>query len=309
MLAPWTLSLQGQDLRWHHGIDDDPEMPGFERFADREALDVTFALGRTMRGTTTIQMLGLYTRDEFDDLDPRRARLGGLGLSFSHNNADASRKSGVRWQLSLALDAAYYPRRFSTIDTDLADTREELVLAAPIPWTRRHRLTLDVRQRALLQQDPVRGFRPLVVGGAGLFAPLYERRTPDLEPPGLPSSLLPERLRFLEPFRGFEDLELPATGAAIAELSWRYPLIADTGWATSLYYFPAVLVRELALELFGSAARVVTPVTYTDHYAAGGAMTLAIYLWRAPLLLRYQLARRFTDDEAWSQQVGIALGL
>jgi hypothetical protein len=177
-----------------------------------------------------------------------------------------------------------------------------------VPGTRRHAITLDLRQRALVSRDSLGELRPLVVGGAGLFAPLYERRAPDLDPPALPASPLPERLRFSEPLRGFEDHELPATGAAIAEVSWRYPLIIDAGWASTLGFLGAVLLRQLDLELFASAARVRAGVA-TDHYAAGASATASVYLWRFPLLLRYQAARRFTADSAWAHTVGLALGL
>jgi hypothetical protein len=309
MLAPWIFSATAQHLRWHHGIDDDPEVTGFERYADRAALDVVATVGRTLRGTTAIALSGIYSRDDFTDLTPETVRLGGVGLSFGHDNVEATRHGGVRRRLAVQLDVAHYPRRgrgLSSLVTDLTDTREEVVVTAPIPWTRRHALTLGLRHRALLWRDWGGRFHPLLVGG-GPFAALLQR--PASLPPLPDEGLLPERLRFVEPLRGFEDLELPASGVAIAELSWRYPLIIDRGMATSLYYFPAILLRELDLELFGTAARRMASEGSADHLATGAAITLSIYFWRAPILLRYQVARRFTDDDAVTHQIGIALGL
>ena len=79
---------------------------------------------------------------------------------------------------------------------------------------------------------------------------------------------------------------------------------------------PAILLREVDVELWGSAA-VIEPAddmsggaaADTHHLVAGAALTLSVYLWRAPLLIQYQVGRRFTDDEAISQQVGLGIGL
>ena len=43
------------------------------------------------------------------------------------------------------------------------------------------------------------------------------------------------------------------------------------------------------------------------HSAAGGSLSLQLAFWVIPITLRYQLARRFTDDQALVQLVMIGL--
>jgi hypothetical protein len=311
MLAPWIFTVAAQDLRWHHPVDDDPAAPGFERYEDRATLDVSASFGRVVRGTSLVAAEGIYTRDDFADA-PGRERLGGGGLRLAHDNVEATRYGGVRRRLGVAVDGAIYPTALSTIPADLVDTRAELAITVPIPTTRRHAVTARLRHRRIDARGDPGELTPLEVGGEGPFVAVYTRRTPDDdEPPLVRDEPFPERLRFVEPLRGFEDWPLPARAASIAEASWRYPVPIDHGWATSLLVMPAILVRELAFELFGSAALIAAPGgdALARHAAAGGALSLSISLWRAPLLVRYQVARRLTDDEGIAQQVGIAVGL
>jgi hypothetical protein len=135
---------------------------------------------------------------------------------------------------------------------------------------------------------------------------LYQRRDPELNPPSTTDGF---RLAFTEPLRGFEDWELPARAAAIGELAWRYPIPIDAGWASTLYLFPASLLRTLELQLFGSGALVTPPGggPAGRHFAGGASLDLYLVFLRVPVLLRYQASRRLTDDEAVSQQVGAAI--
>ena len=74
----------------------------------------------------------------------------------------------------------------------------------------------------------------------------------------------------------------------------------------------AIFIRQVDLDLFGVAAVIDPPPgdgPHTRHYAAGGAVTLSLFIWRVPLLLQYQVAQRFTDDEVLAPQIGIAVGL
>src|SRR5262249_10435275 len=120
--------------------------------------------------------------------------------------------------------------------------------------------------------------------------------------PSYDSSRFPPNLSFIEPLRGYEDFAITTDRAAIADISWRYPIIIDKGIA-SLWKLPASFLREIDLELFGSGA---VDKTSTTHGAAGGAISLHVVLFRAPLVLTYQLARRLADDNAITQLLALA---
>ena len=55
-------------------------------------------------------------------------------------------------------------------------------------------------------------------------------------------------------------------------------------------------MRQIDLDLFGVAA--TEGRSRASHTAAGGALTLRCAVWAVPLNVQYQLARRFTDDQA-----------
>jgi hypothetical protein len=310
MLAPWNLTVEGAAFRWHHPLDLDPDQPGFEDFADRRARDLVGSVGRVLRGTTGIAALGLYSEDHYADRPPR-LRLGGVGLSLAHDNLETTPYGGIRRRLALALEGALYPAAWSSLPAHLVDHRAELRVTAPLPATRRHTVGLVARHRRVAPGEPVEGLVPLEVGGAGPFLALWRDRAP---PPGAPrpgDGFYPERLRFVEPLRGFEDAPLPAQAAALGALTWRYPIPIDAGWATTLYLLPATLLRQLDLDLFGAGGLITPPAggPTSRHLAVGGALTVSLDLFRIPVLLQYQLARRLTDDEALVHQVGIAVGL
>jgi len=315
MLAPWGLAVQAQELRWHHPYDLDPEAAGFEAFADRRQLDVAASFGRIFRGTTLLSLDGVYTRDAFDASveagDPRIwRRLGGAGLTIAQDTAEGTRYGGIRRRLAGVLSSVLYPRRLSTFGVDLIDARAELAVTAPLPWTRRHALDLDVIGRAVEPREDVMVEPLLQIGGPGPLLVLYERADPMEDAPLIDDDAFPDHLRFAEPLRGFEDLTLPARRAALGTLRWRYPLIIDAGWATSLYYFPAILIRQLDLELFGAGSLLDDGTgAWSRHLAGGAALSLATYFWRVPVTVQYQVSRRITDDEAISQVVGIGIGL
>jgi len=305
MLAPWALTIEASNLRWYQL--EDPNTPE-SRYVAHHRRDLVASFGRVVRATTSIGLRGIYAADDDAESLVRR-RLGGPGVALDHDSFEATRFGGVRRHLGLHLAGAFFPDRWSTLDTDLIDTRAELQVTLPVPATHRHAITLTARHRRVTPRDPAPGFVPLEVGGAGPFGLLYQRRDPELDPPGTDDMFHPEQLQFVEPLRGFEDWTLPARAAALAELSWSYPIPIDAGWATSLYYLPASLLRTLDLQLFGSGALVAPPEggRFAEHYAIGAALRLSMILFRAPLQLRYQVARRLTDDEAVSHQVGIAL--
>lgn len=314
MLAPVGLSLAAQELRWHHPWDTDVDAPGFETFQDRRQLDVVGSLGRVIRGTTRVSIDAIYTRDAFEESvaagEPRVwRRLGGAGFSLAQDNLEATPYGGARRRLAGALTGVYYPRRFSSFDADLIDARAELVLTVPVPFTRRHRIDLDLVGRAGEPRGGDDTPSLLQIGGTGAITPFYQRTRPSEDPPLIDDAAFPDHVRFLEPLRGFEDYTMPARRAALATARWRYPLIADYGWATSLYYFPAILIREVDLELFGAGGLLDDGAGWDAHLSGGAALTLSTYFWHVPLLVQYQVSRRFTDDEATSHLVGVGVGL
>ena len=65
---------------------------------------------------------------------------------------------------------------------------------------------------------------------------------------------------------------------------------------------PSTFIRELDLEVFGAGA---LDRAGDKHGAAGMALTLRAALFREPLLITYQIARRLYDDDALVQLVGI----
>ena len=107
---------------------------------------------------------------------------------------------------------------------------------------------------------------------------------------------LPPVPRFVEPLRGFEDHAFAADRIAIAQATYRLPFIIDYGWASTLWLLPSLFVRQIDLDLFGDAA--TEGQNGARHTAAGGALTLRLAMWVVPFAVQYQLARRFTDDQA-----------
>ena len=120
--------------------------------------------------------------------------------------------------------------------------------------------------------------------------------------PGLPPSA-----RFVEPLRGFEDHAFAVDRIAIAEATYRLPFIIDYGWASTLGLLPSLFVRQIDLDLFGVAA--AEGRSGARHTAAGGALTLRCAIWVVPIAVQYQLARRFTDDQALVHLVVLGLVL
>lgn len=317
MLAPWWFTIEAQDLRWHHPVDSDPETPQIDdEYADRAQLDVTASFGRVVRESTWISLDGVYTRDRFGASDggtepARFRRMAGAGATLAQDTVEATRYGGVRRRLGVAAAGVYYPAELSTFETDLIDLRGELAVTIPMPRLRRHRVDVSVIGRGVLPRDDAADVPPLIeVGGTGPLFPLYQE--PDaVEVPVVEDELLPAHIRFEEPLRGFEDLLMPARRALLATARWRYPLIADFGWATFLYYLPAVLVRELELDVFGTAAFVDDGGggVPSQHFAAGASATLSLSAFRVPVFARYQISRRLSDDEAVSHLVAVGLPL
>ena len=112
-----------------------------------------------------------------------------------------------------------------------------------------HALARSGRPRPL---RPAAGERWLQVGG-GVSA-LAIHRTPNAPvPPEVTIDSLPT-VRFLEPLRGYEDYPIATDRIFIASADYRYPIIIDRGMASTVWILPSSFLRQVDLELFGSAA-------------------------------------------------------
>jgi hypothetical protein len=173
----------------------------------------------------------------------------------------------------------------------------------PVPPLRRLALAIDLRGRALPGAPRDAGL--LEVGGLSAFSSLFTRST-EPEPPSVDRDLTAIPVRFMEGLRGYEDLTLAVDRVAIADARLTYPVIIDSGFASSFVLLPSLLIRQLDLEAFGAAAWDTRSRTRASlHAATGASLTLRTIFWVGPLSLRYQIARRMADDHAWVQILGI----
>jgi hypothetical protein len=141
----------------------------------------------------------------------------------------------------------------------------------------------------------------LQLGGDAAIGQVWQRSSVREMPPEFDDVRFPPALRFIEPLRGYEDYAITTDSAAVGELSWRYPIVIDEGRA-SLWFLPAMFLRQLDVELFGTGA---IDQARDKHYAGGAAFTLHLQLFRLPLAVTYQIARRIVDDKATTQVLGI----
>jgi len=303
MLAPWQIIATAGFIDWVDPITtDDPDVTLAE---ERRTRDASLSLARTWRGTLTTALSGVYTDDRVQPPgEPSfRRRLGGPALSLAWVSGESTAYTGLRRALIAGASAAYYPRALSSFAGDIYDTGGTLGAIAPLPLGRRHILSATLRGRALLARDDT---DLLQLGGDSGLAELWSGRSVSAAPPALDTRRFPPNLRFIEPLRGYEDYAIATDRAAIAELSWRYPLIIDRGVAATLWVFPASFVRELDFELFATGA---IDRRNNLHAATGAAISLRMALFRVPLLVAYQIARRVRDDDALTQLVGLAIDL
>jgi hypothetical protein len=313
-LAPLALRLTASQFRVH---DTPPVPPGAT-----PPSNPTYSLLRRDRSATVdafrafydnpvdlgLSFLETYRPGDPSVLVPLR-RFAGPHLSASFAGLEATPDSGIRRGLFLSFDVAPYPAAWNTLDTGFVDLRGEVATVLPLPVSRRHVLTFALRGRQLGGLPP--GLPLLSVGGYGLLA-LLRRDANTAERPVYASPLLPPGVLFSEPLRGFEDHALYVNGVAIADLAYRYPLIVDWGSASTLGILPAFFWQQVDLELFGSAAltratRIEDSFLYAPapsrHLAVGAAVSLKAALGVVPLVLRYQLARRLTDDSGVVQLI------
>jgi hypothetical protein len=276
------------------------------QLVEHRARDASLAVGRTWRGALSLAVGAVATEDRQRFADPGvpavlevTRRLAGPSLALAWLSGVDTRYAGLQRALYATATAAHYPRALSTFAGAITDLDGRLTIALPLPVGRRHTLTATLRERALIARDDT-GLLELG-GDGGLLTTLWSRgATPAA--PAFDDARFPPNLRFVEPLRGYEDHAITTDRATIAELAWRYPIIFDRGVATTLWLLPASYLRELDLELFGTAARDRAALL---HAAVGATLTLRILALRLPIAVTYQLARRVRDDDALTQLVGL----
>lgn len=307
-LAPWTILATGLALQYH---DQRPAAP--PQMSPTPIAPAPFLLTKTeLQGNllVTRDFYGAPVQLGFDVTDDRQPgeptlpvqhrRVAGPFVSAVYQGVETTPYTGVRRGVAALPSVDLYPGAWNSAGATLADLRLELAGVTPLPLSRRHTLSLDLRGRALtgLPGDE----RWLQVGG-GTTA-LARRGATSPVPPEVDIDALPD-VRFTEPLRGYEDFPIATDRIFIAELAYRYPLIVDRGSLSSLWILPSSFLRQIDLELFASGAS--DGRSDTPHAAGGGALTLELALWRVPFSVRYQIARRLEDDHALAQIVAVAI--
>ncbi|MES1157770.1 MAG: hypothetical protein ABUL67_01600, partial [Haliangium ochraceum] len=307
-LAPWTIVADGLALRYHDTRPAPPALMSPTPLAPAPFVLTKTELQGNLRVTRDITgapvELGFNVTDDRQPGEPTvrlaHRRVAGPFVNAAYEGLEVTPYTGVRRGAAAFPSISLFPGAWNTAGATLADLRLELVGVTPLPLSRRHTLTLDLRGRALAGLPD--GQRWLQVGG-GVTALARGGATSPV-PRQVKIDPLPD-LRFDEPLRGYEDYPIATDRTFIAELSYRYPLIVDRGSASTLWILPSGFVRQLDLELFGSGASDAR--AGGAHAAAGAALTLQLALWRIPFGVRYQLARRITDDHALAQILSIAV--
>jgi hypothetical protein len=298
MVEASQLDVDYQKLRMRDDDGDGKKNDAHYTHRRERQRDISL-LGFLQLRTTTLGLAVHATEDYQPDnvafSVPTRS-LGGATLSVSHAALETTAMAGPRRGYLLDLSGSYYPGSIGTLNMDIVDVGGALGVYSPLPLSRRHTLRLIARGRGLLHEGPQ---KLLEVGGntGGILFDDPDERD-DVYYPGLP----PKR-RFAEPLRGFETYPFAADQIGILDLRYRYPWVIDAGTATSLWILPAFFLRQLDFELFGTvAAETVDKVKDDGHSAAGAALSIQM-VWLAPLTLRYQASRRFSDDEAWQHLI------
>jgi len=311
-LAPWYISANVAHTGYaeRDGEDDAYDVPEGTSVLVRETSGSLLGsrawygggFGGAASGTGTVASFGMRYDDAdyaLEDTDQHfvQHRFTGPVVSFTHVSAESTPYSGRRLALGVATTGAFFPEQFSDADFYLFDVRGELEVTLPLPLSRRHTLTVSGTGRALLgAPDDV--YLLQLGGGGSEIVPTDALDDPSPEKQ-LSAGYLPPGLRFNEELRGFEDLPLFAHRALITEAGYTYPIILDRGSATSLYFLPAIMLRQIDIDLFYSGAHLLENGREAAH-AVGGALVFHLNVWNFPPALVYQLTRRLSYDEAWA---------
>ena len=234
---------------------------------------------------------GLH-REMDDGAEQESRRFAGPFVGAAYGAAELTPYAGVRRGFSIGATATYLPKGLSTVAFNVTDVGGDTGFVIPLPFSKRHTFRIDGRARSLRGAPESLGLLQ-VGGGGGVLSGLSQ------ESVGTRSAgVLPPGLRFYEPLRGFEDLARYGTHVVSGEAAYRFPVIIDRGTASSLSFLPSTFLRELAIEPFGSGATLLDDSD--PAWAVGGSLDVGVAFWLLPLNLRFQLARRLSDDESWA---------
>ncbi|MDB4988680.1 MAG: hypothetical protein JWN04_3858, partial [Myxococcaceae bacterium] len=270
--------------------------------------DLTLTSLLTLR-TSQLALLLHSTNDRrFDTPDAlqRERTMSGASLLFTHRALESTPMSGPRRGYLSNLAGSYYPASLGTLRSDVADLRAELQLYSPLPLSRRHTLNLGLRARSVLDGSGTGKLLELggTQGSSTLLGVPDKPSSRDLTP-----GVAPNR-RFRESLRGFETLPFTAAQVGIFDLTYRLPIIVDSGTATSFAVLPAFFFRQFDLEAFASgAAESVHRLQSAGHLALGGSLAATFVFFHIELILRYQLAQRFTDGRTLQHLISLGTPL
>lgn len=269
--------------------------PATRQPIDRHETLVLADVRRTYFQSTTVatglrfDSLVRTLEDHAAPLDDRR--FGGYFASLAYGAGEGTPYTGARRALAGSVSGTMFPALWE--DFGLGDGRATLHVTHHL-GLRRLIGELSLRGRYLAGAPTEAAL--LQIGGDNPVSPELRDST-NAPPPGDDiAGLLPPELRFLEPLAGFEDHAFYDTGAALGEVSIRYPIIADWGSLSTFYFLPSFMLRQVDVVAFADAARLVQADRLAA--AAGGRLLVRTAFWVAPLTFQFQLARRLTDDEA-----------
>ncbi|NOJ79724.1 hypothetical protein HNV28_15485 [Myxococcus xanthus] len=284
-LAPWYIQVSGAYIRQNQRTD----------------LQATAFASRSF-WTTPVTFGVLALRREYDatDRSPRMlTRIVGPEVSVSYFAGEATSYGSTQRGLGMTAAAGVYPGAFLR-DSTMGDVRLGLdAFTGGLPFTGRDNLRLTAVGRFL----PGAPSGLLQVGGLRAGQIWYTNRESQQTAP-LPLQLQPG-IAFSEYLRGYEDLEIRARDALIGSATYQYRVPIDYGWASTLWLFPSLFVRDVGVEAFGSLARTDNRA---NHAAVGASASLHLTFGQAvPVSLYYQYAYRFEQGLDHLHLIGLGL--
>jgi hypothetical protein len=282
-LAPWYVTVSGARVDQRSRTD----------------LQATAFASRTF--WTSPVSLGLFAlRRDYRATEQRpfvRTSLLGPEVATSYFAGESTSYGGTVRGLGLSASAGVFPDAFATTST-MGDLRATVdTFAGGLPFTGYDNLQLSVVGRFL----PGAPEGLLEVGGVGSGFTLFSSRDAG-GTNAIPLQFQPG-VGFSEYLRGYEDYTVGARNAVIATARYRYRLIFNQGWASTLYLGPSFLLKQLEVEGFASWARTDWQ---SNHRAAGGAVLLRSTFGQSiPVTLYYQFAARFDDGLGPLHLVGL----
>jgi hypothetical protein len=254
-----------------------------------------------------LNFLALRRTEGNQDGSSVRSQLLGPGIASAWSALESTPYAGPRLGVALVGSVQWFSSAFGS-DFTFADVAASVALYSPLPLWARHTLLLTVRGRAL----PGSPARLLRVGGSSLGLVQWESQDEKSEV-GTGLAVFPD-IKFREPLRGYEDVELRCNAVAIAGLRYRAPIIIDYGWASFLWLFPSFFIRQIDLDLFGEWAHTWTyagsagPAFEANHRSFGVNVQLRT-LWGSavPISFFYQVAVRPDDGLTPLQVFGFAV--